>query len=402
MKSVSFSEAYQFVKDMIQAEIDTFIAGRPGCGKSEMGEQIVKELGYRDWVIQPQYFQPGEFGGIPWIVEDETAVTPDAQPEGGLKAVSVTNPEGVTKTYHAQKIPFAEIEELFTATEPTVIRIEDVSHALGSVVTDLMQPLGARMLNGRVISPHIRFIMTGNRASDQANCRALPSTIISRCAMIDVEPSAYALHDYSVAMRWNPLASAFIGWKARKIELEGEDLDILFEEPSKTGPFATSRGYEKVSTMLNYYEKTGRETPEFAFATLMGDEIARDFIDFRDSWQFVEPHVAKVKSDPLYGQFPEKDCHTFALITAVASSVRVDEIENVLSYFDKLPQQEFAGVGQTMLEERGKGKKDDEGNIIDPDGHMIGSAPVFAQWCIKHKDRSLIDGERVGDIMCRK
>lgn len=124
---------------------NVLVIGPPGVGKTSAGFDAAKRLGWQLPMLRhPAVEENTEVRGAPWITVEE------GKPR-------------------ARMHPFEDLYALLTAEAPLLVMLEDVIQAPTPTQCAYMQLLGpTRCLDGKRISPHVRFMGTSNRAQDRA------------------------------------------------------------------------------------------------------------------------------------------------------------------------------------------------------------------------------------------
>jgi DNA polymerase III delta prime subunit len=177
------SELKAWVRRSIEKGHSLFIAGPPGCGKSEAVDQAVVEL-VRDMypkmkmeLIHSVTSSPTDAKGFPFANADRTA---------------------------ADFLPYGYLRQMIEATERLVIFFDDFGQAKEAVQASVMQMVLARAIGPHKISDNVVFIFATNRREDRAAVRGIIEPMKSRpLTILELEPDATEWCAYMKANRPN-------------------------------------------------------------------------------------------------------------------------------------------------------------------------------------------------------
>lgn len=213
-------KASQIVKPLtvaLRLNMPVLVLGTPGVGKSDVLKQTVGILQWDLLILHGVVKDPTDFTGLPAT--------------GNMKLK-----DGSTKLV-ADFIPYGDLLQMIEADKPLVVFFDDLGQAPVSVQAAIMQIILERQINGKKISPHVRFIAASNFKKDGAGVSGLITPLISRFGLIvEMEVDAGDWIDWAIKADMPLELIAYIRHAPK--ELNGFD-------PAKSGkdmkPFAVPR-----------------------------------------------------------------------------------------------------------------------------------------------------------------
>lgn len=229
------SEAYDFIMKCIISRQVPYIAGPPAIGKSQVAHQVAKDCNLLLIDVRLSQMLSEDMNGIP---------------------------ERDTKTGKAIYLPFdtfpLEGDEVPAGYDGWMLLLDELSSAAEEVMAASYSILLDRTLGGKKLHPRCVVMAAGNRATDSAIARALPDTLITRMVPAEMKVSA---KDWRKWARKNPHANEAV------MSFIDNNPSMLYaptkaSERSELETYATPRGWEKVMTFMNAFEKATKEEDE--------------------------------------------------------------------------------------------------------------------------------------------
>lgn len=153
------------VKATIETRQNLLITGAPGTGKTEIVEQVAREIcaenkGARWMVLHPVCDDPSDWKGLGFPSEDRTT---------------------------ASFLPYGNLKDMIEARDLLIVVLDDVGQAPHSVQSAIMQAVRERTVNGKKISDSVRFVLCTNRRGDKANVQSIIEPLKSRCVIVALD-----------------------------------------------------------------------------------------------------------------------------------------------------------------------------------------------------------------------
>lgn len=274
--TLTYNEAKEIVKDIIEVGEVPFVKGGPGIGKSALVREVAQELSIELYHLDAPLFQPIDYA-IP-VPNHET------------KKIEIY-PTGVIPT-----------------EGPALVLIDDLPHATNSQQIPLLQIcLDKRIANIKL--KDVKFIATGNREIDLAGVNSLISPLSSRLVHITIRPDPEEWINWAKRNELSPLITGFIAYKP----------DLLYQEPQEgMEAWPTPRSWEKASRIISV-GKQDEKTIKYKLYGIVGKQAAEYFMSWYKYLQEVDPKAIIEK-----GQLPSRNdrAFIFAVLQSVAGLIK--------------------------------------------------------------------------------
>lgn len=157
------SELKEYLKFAFKNNRPTLITGKPGIGKSDLVDQVTKEIDFDMILDHPVVSDPTDFKGLPFQMNGR-----------------------------ADFLPYKNLRRAIEAERPTVYFLDDLGQAPVSVQAAVMQLLLARQVGEHRVSDNVVFVAATNRKEDKAGVTGLLEPVKSRFTggIIELEVSS--------------------------------------------------------------------------------------------------------------------------------------------------------------------------------------------------------------------
>lgn len=159
--TIKASEVTNVVKQFAQQGTTILLTSGPGAAKTAKVKAAIDDLGWKLLFLHGVTCDPVDISGLPFVSQDGKS---------------------------ADFLPAGIMAEVLSATEPTVLFLDDVGQASPSVQAAMMQVVWDRVINGHKIPDCVRFIMASNRRQDKAGVSGMLSTLKDRAVHFEIEP----------------------------------------------------------------------------------------------------------------------------------------------------------------------------------------------------------------------
>lgn len=302
--SIKLNDSKKFIKANVELQLQNrtapriYIAGAPGCGKSDLMRQVCRENG---WGLAVKYISNmalEQLTGLP-VKPEKGSETAWSKPEifnfSNLEYRPDNYKEGVT---------------------PTVLLLDDF-HLLDKMMQKYMFQLLTYMgLNGYCLPKNTAVVMAGNRMSDKACAMPIPAPVCNRMMFVDVHSDAEDwLKNFAFVNNVRNDVCTFIN--SNKHYLHGE--------PIETSAWASPRSWTFLSNQMDVYEKMNSlniEDLKILATGLLGDEIASEFMLYRElfsKWNFKELFLDKAVNEKIKEALMDNALNAYAIINAAIS-----------------------------------------------------------------------------------
>lgn len=331
--SLRFSEFVDWAAK-IDPRLIIALLGPPGIGKSAACAAAARRLGPESVFddIDLTTLVPEDFG-CPFLVDGYTHFAPPEM----LRPFSKGAGPGGTD-------PFG------------FICFEDLPQCGGNIQKALAKLLGTGRLNNLELSPHVRIVVTGNRAQDKAGARELFSHIKNRLVTVEIQPDIEEWMTWAYEAGLPASIGSFLQWKS------GFFSQLPSQADKANGQFATPRSWEFAGRIVN---SIGDEAPEhilYAYiAGAVGMGVGTEFMAFRRLQKDL-PNPKAVLEDPKKAMpHPPKEADRLtALVTALGEYAAAHQ-SNKKVYLQLLialahvcgSQREYCAAGLTVFQSNG-------------------------------------------------
>jgi hypothetical protein len=237
-----------------------FMAGAPGCGKSDVMKQMCQENGWGLKCVYLSNLSLEQLTGIPCKIEE------------GSEAVW-SKPEIFN---------FNELEyrpENYDENESvTILFLDDIHLADRIFQKYLFQILTYKNLNGYRLPEKCAIILAGNRNTDKALANTIPAPVINRVSIYEVCSDSHDwLKNFAFTHGIRDDILSFISAKGDK---------FLSQEPIENTPWASPRSWTFLSEQMDAYEELNGKIKindlKIMATGLIGAEYASEFISYRE------------------------------------------------------------------------------------------------------------------------
>jgi len=242
-----------------------FIQGPPGLGKTAIANELATKI-------------QREFSGktITHIVDLTSSAPEDL---GGMPYISGS------QTRYAPQQWMSDFQDSDTAG---VLVLDDLPAALPSSAVAARQIALTGSINGIKLSNNVIVLVTGNRQSDKAAARTLPSHFLNAVAVLEMQADLDSWSSWFLKNEGSPTVLAFLRTRPNLFSQ-------LPSEASETGSFATPRSWAGLSRNYRYL----RESPKRleAFSSFVGTGAGVEFLSYIDDFEKL-PSIEAFYEDP--------------------------------------------------------------------------------------------------------
>ena len=234
-----------------------FLIGAPGIGKTQIMEQIAREcsLGLVSYTITHHTRQSAI--GLPFISKNMY----------GNKEYSVTEytmSEIIASVYN-------QIEE--TGLKEGILFIDEINCVSETLAPAMLQFLQCKTFGNHAVPEGWVIVAAGNPAEYNKSVREFDVVTMDRVKKIEVQPDFAVWKEYAYVQDIHPAVIAYLTARGNYFYQMETTVDGMF--------FATPRGWEDLSRLVQVYEKLGKTVDrEVVQQYIQYPKIAKDFANY--------------------------------------------------------------------------------------------------------------------------
>ena len=234
-----------------------FLIGAPGIGKTQIMEQIAREcsLGLVSYTITHHTRQSAI--GLPFISKNVY----------GNKEYSVTEytmSEIIASVYN-------QIEE--TGLKEGILFIDEINCVSETLAPAMLQFLQCKTFGNHAVPEGWVIVAAGNPAEYNKSVREFDVVTMDRVKKIEVQPDFGVWKEYAYVQDIHPAVIAYLTARGNYFYQMETTVDGMF--------FATPRGWEDLSRLVQVYEKLGKTVDrEVVQQYIQYPKIAKDFANY--------------------------------------------------------------------------------------------------------------------------
>ena len=235
-----------------------------------------------------------------------------------------------------------------------VLVLDDLPAADKAVAIACRQLALERRVNQHKLAEDVMIIVTGNRHSDRAGARALPSHFVNSTIMLKMKPSFEGWEEWYLGQGFDPVIPAYLRYKT-------SDFSKLPSDADDSGVFPTPRTWGMLGAAIGSLPADESAVRE-AVSGLISAPTAANFLAFRRlRAEVISPE--KVLLDPQKAVpdpevFTSKPDQLIALVTAIAEATIQQQLHDrqkgaeyvsrflvAICYLGGGPRKEFLATG---------------------------------------------------------
>lgn len=314
MTTITMSALKDVLRIAYLNNINLFIAGHPGIGKTRTIEAFAAEQQKENPDFQVHVFYAPTMTPI-----DIQATMPD-QESGSLRFYNNDALPNAYKDPDVQGIIF--FGELPNA-DPTVVKA-------------LQKYVNGEDMNGCLRKPAgLRVVVDGNRLEDRSGVLQQSLAFLSRFMRVEVEPIAEQSIDYMLENRWHPSVIAFLKQSPMYIDRYEAAFTGEIAEEAKRGVWASMRSWERVSAIEWWAEKEDTSYPPVFLTGNVGEGVAMQYLAYKDVLSKLATKEDIIRN-PEEVQIPEEITEKYALTYMLALRIEPGEVAAAVKFLLRL------------------------------------------------------------------
>jgi hypothetical protein len=316
--NVTPTQAKQYIRWCINRKKTFWLHGSPGTAKSYIVAAVAKEMGL--------------------VFKDERLSSMDSVDLRGL--LDLDREAGVSRW-----MPLADFPK--DSDPPGLWFFDEYPDASEEVRKASQQLVHDRAIGGNKVPDHWALGAAGNLITDMTMIGRQPAALNNRFCHLYVEPE---IKDWTataaVPQNFHPMVIAFLNWKPSWLHAyHGLPRDELVQLIRNSDAWHSCRTWEDVSNVVWDYG-THKEQIKNAFpliSGLVGLTAATEFKGYVQYYSQLPDIDELIKNSSVY-RIPTETAVQWALCTAVSLKITPDNLENVMKFAHKLPDEMQAGM----------------------------------------------------------
>ena len=246
--TVTAVQARKAILQSFKSKRPVFIWGPPGIGKSEIVEEITKEIGGHLIDLRMAQMEPTDIRGIPFYNKD------------------------LGKMDWAPPIELPD-EEMAKKHKRIVLFMDEMNSAPPTVQAAAYQLILNRRIGKYVLPDNVDLIAGGNRESDKGVTYRMPMPLANRFLHIEMRSDFVTWQTWAVLNNVHKDVVSYLSFSKNDL--------YDFDAKSSSHAFATPRSWVFVSDIMKNHDDTDNDTLFTLVAGCVGDGLASKFAAYR-------------------------------------------------------------------------------------------------------------------------
>jgi hypothetical protein len=331
--------------DLYEARTAVHLIGPPGCGKSDVLKNDIRDL------LSERYGERFGFCGDneeAWLLP--TLDAPDIR--GFL--VPTKDKNGEAASYFTRSPLFPSDEYL--AAHPRGIFVLDERNAADLLTQKATAPvILSKLFGDRRLPPGWIVVSASNRQSDRAGVIRPPTHLTNRECLIYIDTDATSWSIWAERRNVHPMAIAF----AKRFP------GVVFSDsvPAGDGPFSTARSYTEAAKFLAIkagVDSKGRPNLELPNDPLTQQVVAGHVGDGTSAQAFAFfklhdklPDPEDIIKDPSKAKCPDQLDAAYAAVQLCVHYAKPENIDKFWTYVERLPREVQVSAAVSMIKRGG-------------------------------------------------
>tara|TARA_R100001510_G_scaffold34049_1_gene30515 strand:+ start:248 stop:1282 length:1035 start_codon:yes stop_codon:yes gene_type:complete len=290
------------IRKNMRVGLNTMIWGGPGIGKSEIPEQIAKEMGIALLDFRANLFDPVDVRGIPLAQPNETY--------------------GHQTTWAVPDIfPIVERDG-----ERGIFMIDELPTAPPATQNAFLQLLITRQVGNYKMPDGWSVVSAGNRLTDGAAVYQMPKPVCNRLMHYELEPNVDTWCDWALKHGIHTTLVSFMRYRP----------GLLYSFKADEYAFPTPRSWSFVDKRLKLEDNVDADGMFYGVSAAVGDGPAGEFLAFAKVADKL-PNIDNLIKDPNTYMPTDDPAVLYALTGAISARAEESKMENIMKLTAKLP-----------------------------------------------------------------
>jgi hypothetical protein len=293
------NQLFPILKKAIENRFNILVQGSPGISKTSLTEQAAKELDSDLITILASTMDPVDIRGLPAIVNGK-----------------------------AMFLPYNEMERMLETKKKLVVLLDDIGNSTPAVQAVFLNLILAREINGKKISNNVSFVACTNRRQDSTGVSGLIKALVSRFhVIIELEADPESWKKWALNNGVPIELVSFINFRPHLLSnFDPKDKSI--------NNFACPRTITNLGLLI----KADIIDLE-CWKGCVGEAFSIEFMAFYKVYRVLSTLPDKIILNPDKAPIPENQAELFALIGALTHKVSETNVDSIIKYMERLPQE---------------------------------------------------------------
>lgn len=301
---VDMNQARDAIIRAIRVKLVPFLAGSPGCGKSDLFKSIAKQFNLKLIDLRLAQCDPTDLLGFPSI--DKDAKRASYVPMSTFPLEGDPIPEGYAGW---------------------LLLLDEMNHADRSVQKAAYKVVLDQMIGDTPIHPNCAIACAGNLDTDNAMVEEMSTALQSRLVHLELGVNTDQWIEWATENGIDHRITSYIKYKPGNLYRFNPDHD------DKT--YASPRTWEFASRLIKDEERIERDLMPLLAGTI-SEGIAREFYGYAQIYRQLLT-VPQIVADPTGVQVPSEPDVLYALTGTIAHNATEGNIANLMQFVQRVP-----------------------------------------------------------------
>lgn len=288
------SQVAAFCKTVIDAGRVPILWGKPGIGKTAIGEQIAKDTARKFFEFRTSLHEPTDLRAEMYVSNDGT--------------------------------PKFKIPDFFTYTGPALLLLDEANRGTVMMQNALLGLVHEGRVGDNVAPKSLAMIVCCNYETDGGGISKMTAALGGRGIHADVVADLDDWCDWAIGANVAPVVIAYNRFKRTSLH--------NFNPVERTGP--SPRTWHMASDI--YKQNPAKDLLNALIAGTVGQEEAIGFLAFEDLYRKLQAtSIDGIILNPTTATVPTDVNTLYAISAALAHAMTPDNIDNIVTYLERLP-----------------------------------------------------------------
>lgn len=299
--TVNPAQAVEFITEALFAGLVPMMTSSPGCGKSQIGKKIAKNLNLQMIDVRLSQMDSVDLNGLPHFTSDGKA---EFVPFDTFPTESTPLPEG---------------------KDGWLIFLDELNSASRNVIAAAYRVILDKEVGQHKLHPNVAIICAGNLASDKAIVNNMGTAMQSRLVHLVLETNFNGwLEEVAIPQNYDSRIIAYLAQYPNKL--------MDFNPDHKELTYCCPRSWEFMHRLITGKEVSTNKLALYAGTITSG--VAVEFVTFCKLFDNLIT-IWQILADPDTCTIPSDSSLRWATLTSILSNVTLSNFDTVATYADR-------------------------------------------------------------------